>query len=566
MCIAKVQLELFTVCSISMTCPGMITLFRTERYCTKLADEVMKLRGEKSFMDFKIHTKDDEFSCAKFIMAAQSPMLRAMLTSDTAEVAKQEIRLDHIHKDIIQIILDYMYCEDVRFYKDHLMDLIAAADYLQMTELKQMGLDEVPDILEPGNVISWWKEASKMNYISIKEQCEVMMAAKFEEISEQIDFLNLDLNDLNHYILDICSDTVNSDDTLDILIRWVSHDEERITFLEDLLATVQSSKCSEERIHIVVKTHEALFDKVPMAYKLLLQTSADATTETSETLTDSVVVVGGQQGDEASEVCWKVNNSAEIVQLCDIPGDDLGINASVCMAPQGFVVTGGSGSSMCIIFMASTRSWIRLPDMLTTRRCHGTICIHQVLYVLGGCVGIGSDDSEPSTSVDSLAMERGVWVNGPGLPQSVKFPKVSNLGDRVYLLDQTSSQLVCLDIDKKAWRSLSPLPVKGDCRGVSMASAREWLFVAGGLCKICSWYKPETNTWCMGQQPLKQHKYGALAYNNDKILLLGGSYMGGTDEVEEYDIDENKWSVCSYKMPEKLYRHHAVVLSMSEIN
>ena len=46
-------------------------------------------------------------------MAVHSPMLRAMLTSDMAEVAKQEIRLDHISKDIIQIILDYMYCEDV---------------------------------------------------------------------------------------------------------------------------------------------------------------------------------------------------------------------------------------------------------------------------------------------------------------------------------------------------------------------------------------------------------------------------------------------------------------------
>ena len=50
---------------------------------------------------------------ARFIMAVHSPMLRAMLTSDMAEVTKQEIRLDHICKDIIQIILDYMYCEDV---------------------------------------------------------------------------------------------------------------------------------------------------------------------------------------------------------------------------------------------------------------------------------------------------------------------------------------------------------------------------------------------------------------------------------------------------------------------
>ena len=121
-----------------MAGPGMLSFTRTEKYCTKLADEVMKLRGEKCLMDFKIHVKDDEFPCAKFIMAAHSPMLRAMLTSGMAEVAKQEIRLDHIRKDIIQIILDFMYCEDVNFHKDQLMDLLAASDYLQMAELKEM--------------------------------------------------------------------------------------------------------------------------------------------------------------------------------------------------------------------------------------------------------------------------------------------------------------------------------------------------------------------------------------------------------------------------------------------
>ena len=120
-----------------MAGPGMLSFSRTEKYCTKLADEISKLKGEKALMDFKILVKDDEFPCAKFVMAAHSPMLHAMLTSNMAEVAKQEIRLDHISKDIMQIILDCMYCENVSFHKDQLMDLAAAADYLQMTELKR---------------------------------------------------------------------------------------------------------------------------------------------------------------------------------------------------------------------------------------------------------------------------------------------------------------------------------------------------------------------------------------------------------------------------------------------
>ena len=75
MCVAKILLHLFIVCSISMAGPGMVSLSRTERYCTKLADEIMSLRSEKCLVDFTIHVKDEEFPCAKFVMAAHSPML-----------------------------------------------------------------------------------------------------------------------------------------------------------------------------------------------------------------------------------------------------------------------------------------------------------------------------------------------------------------------------------------------------------------------------------------------------------------------------------------------------------
>ena len=261
----------------------------------------MKLRNKKALIDFKIHVKDDEFPCAKFVMAAHSPMLRAMLTSDMAEVAKQEIRLDHISKDIVQILLDYMYCEDVSFHKDQLMALIAAADYLQMAELKEMCLDEVPDILEPSNVISWWKEAAKMNYDTIKEPCEEIMAANLKQISLQTHFRNLDLNEMQQYVIDICSESVSSDHIVGGLLRWVNHDDARVPHLEDLLYKGQLNKCSAEGLKNTVEAFESLLDKTPMACKLLFKASTD---NAFITLPKPItVVVGGREDGEVSPVC-----------------------------------------------------------------------------------------------------------------------------------------------------------------------------------------------------------------------------------------------------------------------
>ena len=551
---------MFLAFSFSMAGPGMLSFSRTVTYCTKLADEVMKLRDEKALMDFKILVKDGEFPCAKFVMAAHSPMLRAMLSSNMTEVAKQEIRLNHIRRDIIQIILDYMYCENVSFHKDNLMELIAAADYLQMTDLKEICLGEVPCILESGNVTSWWQEAAKMNYDTIKKQCEEIIGANFKQISQQIDFLNLDFKEMDYCVSDICCDTVNSDDILDAVMRWTSHEEERVEYLEDLLQKVKLNSYSAEGIKNTMETYESLLDKTPVVCKLLLKTLADIAVEISKKMTDTVIIVGGQEGATMNDVCWKVDQSDGVVQFCDIPIDELEIRCSVCKIPQGFVITGGIDSCLCIMFIASTKSWVRLQDILEERQCHGSVYVNEVLYVLGGYVG---EDDQDSNSVDSMVMKNGNWESGPNLPLGMIFPQVSNCDDRVYLLDaEESKKLFHLDVTIDVWHELAPLPVEHECYGVSMTSANRRLLVAGGDNMICAWFNVDTNTWSTGKQPLRKHQYGSLTYYNGKFLLLGGSFEGGTDEVEMYDTEEDNWTLCTYKMPRKFRLHHALLLKV----
>ena len=547
------------VFSIIMAGPGMLSLSRTEKYCTKVADEILQLRGEKALFDFKIHVKDDVIPCSKFVMAVHSPMLRAMLTSDMAEVAKQEIRLDHIDLNIIQIILNYMYCENVSFHRDQLMDLIAAADYLQMTDLKEMCVDEVPGILEASNVIEWWKEAIKMNYDTIKKQCEEIMATNFGQISQQTDFLNLELDDMQHCMSDICGDTVKSDDAVDTILTWTNYEEGQIMFLEDLLHKVQLDKCSHRGLKAAFKTHGTLLDKSPMVYKLLFNALADVET-------DTVVIAGGLEGEDdkrkINKVCWNVNKSNEIVHMCDITTDDLGVKCSLCVIPQGFVITGGYRERLCMMFTALTKIWVRLQDLLQERNGHGSICVRNVLYVLGGSVE--KTGEKCSNSVHYMELKVGKWNDGPSLLLAVKFPKVANIANTLYLLDaEDSKKLWHMDVDEGVWKELAPLPIQDLCHGTNMISARDRLFVTGGPQKVCAWYQPENDTWFTGQQPLQEHRYGALTYHNNKLLLLGGYFKeGGTDEVEEYNIDEDKWSLCNYKTPRKLCHHHAVVLNM----
>ena len=277
------------------------------------------------------------------------------------------------------------------------------------------------------------------------------------------------------------------------------------------------------------------------------------------------MAVGGQIDVKVSPVCWKLNEeNDQMEKMCDIPFHELAIEHSVCEMPNGFAITGGLNSDMCLIFIAALSQWLQLPDMLKKRYAHASAYVKGCLFVLGGYHA--TNDSKPkSDSVDFMKLECGGWQNGPVIPIHSAYPAVTSLDDsRVYLLDKDEKKLFELDIEGKLWKERASLPVGNPFWGYSMKSAQNKLLVAGGVTKCCAWYNPVTDAWSMGQQTLKQHNYGSLVHHNSKFLLLGGSCEKGTDEVEEYDIANHTWSVCSFKMPAKLDMHFALMLDMPE--
>ena len=92
----------------------VITLPVTQQHTSMLVEHFRLARREETFMDFKVQIKDDSLSCNKLILAAHSPVMKAMLTCGMTEVQNQEVKLETISMDIMNIILDYMYCCEVR--------------------------------------------------------------------------------------------------------------------------------------------------------------------------------------------------------------------------------------------------------------------------------------------------------------------------------------------------------------------------------------------------------------------------------------------------------------------
>ena len=554
----------FCVFSGTMAGPGMVTFTRTRKYSSSMAKELMEMKEDCFLSDFQITIDDKPIPCHKLMLAAHSPVIKGMFRSNMSEVAKQSMTLNHIRPEIMKILLDFMYSGQVTFHTDQLEGVIAACNYLQMTELQKMCIAEVPSTLEPNNAISWMQLGSQLDIADFKAQCEEIIAGHLAEISSHRDFLAMTHAEVKDCLSFVSkSETAHDDnDVLKAAMHWVSQDtEDRLTHLENLLQEIQLEKCSQEAVFDIMKTYETPIVGSTGVYKLLVEALHQITTKEFEILSlkskakaqELLVIIGGEVDAHVSRVCWHLDSSNQFVELCKIPFNHLSCSHSICATPVGFSITGGRNSGLCIMYNATTKSWSKLQDLRATRYGHASICINGLLFVFGGTIA-----GQISKSVDCLALKDGQWRDGPELPIAVYLPRVAQIKGIIYLLNlHGAQQLLKLDPESNTWVSQGS-PPGGDFSFASMTSASNQLCIAGGIFHRCVWYNPSTNSGCIGQQPLTKHRYGTLIHHSNKIILLGGK----TNDVEELCTETGTWSVSNIKLPVALANHQGLVLDI----
>jgi hypothetical protein len=338
---------------------------------------------------------------------------------------------------------------------------------------------------------------------------------------------------------------------------------------EENVTTAVQNGCSISKENLKVEVNSEENAKVEVNSEENVTTAVkNECPNSSNLLNPTLIIAGGEIELKVNQICFKLNEtSKQMERLCKVPFE-MQLDHSVCEAPDGFVVTHSQG--VCFRFIASRNKWYRLPTyrLHGDRTAHGLICVGDVLYAIGGRI-----EDYISKYVDFLKMlvprnrdpRIMAWERGTDLPIAVVLPKVAALGPDIFLLDEATRALFQIDLmmTQRAWRPKAPVPheyIWGSC----MVAHNGRLYLAGT--NLFAWYTPDTDDWVMGSdlnKPLRKHMYGAMVVYNDKLVLLGGkSYFYGTDDVEEYDTETGKWSLCEWKMPESLCCHQALVLDL----
>ncbi|KAL6030367.1 hypothetical protein STEG23_034372 [Scotinomys teguina] len=152
--------------------------------CT-LADELGELRGEdSSFTDFCLVVAGQEFRAHKAILAARSPVFRAMFEHDMEERKRNRVEIHDLEPQAIKAMLDFMYTGKAPDLDSMADAILAAADKYGLDRLKVMCEDALCRDLSVENAAHTLFLADLHSSGQLKSQALDFITTHVSEVSE----------------------------------------------------------------------------------------------------------------------------------------------------------------------------------------------------------------------------------------------------------------------------------------------------------------------------------------------------------------------------------------------
>ena len=107
------------------------------------------------------------------------------------ETRQSAIELKEVDADAFQLILDYAYTGEVEVTTENVQDLLSAANFLQMANLRDACCEFLEAQLEPGNCLGIRSFADVHGCGELARRTDRFICQRFVEVVKSDEFLNL---------------------------------------------------------------------------------------------------------------------------------------------------------------------------------------------------------------------------------------------------------------------------------------------------------------------------------------------------------------------------------------
>uniref|UniRef100_A0A4W6CM58 Kelch-like family member 38a n=1 Tax=Lates calcarifer TaxID=8187 RepID=A0A4W6CM58_LATCA len=404
------------------------------------------LRQERILTDVLLCTEHQEIPCHRNVLVSSSPYFRAMFCSNFLESSQARVNLKGISSNVLAGIVDYVYTGCVTITMDIVLPLMQAASMLHYGGLFEACSLFLQDQLSPENCLSMIRLSEILHCESLRERAKEMAVRCFSDVAATEDFCELSLPELMCYLEDdrLCAE---EEQVFETLLAWIHHDpfsrrgaihdlfkKVRLryihpTYLFQFIANdplVQSSTLCTEIIESVRRLMLTVSTKCSRELKPLW------TTPRRYTCRETLVVVGGRKNNEQTsrEALLYDERTHRWQWLAKLPLR-LYKAAYVCIHSILYVLgglslcmTSGDSSVSATVYTLSlkTNQWRTAEPMLEPRYAHQSVSYLHFIFVLGG-IGV---DKRIAQSVERYNSMFNQWEAMAPMPTAVLHPGPSN--------------------------------------------------------------------------------------------------------------------------------------------
>lgn len=537
-----------------------------EHHRNELLSKLARQQRDGILCDIVLVIRDREFPAHKSVLAASSEYFMALFATTMMEKNCSSIQLD-LCPGIIQDVLHYMYTGVVILNESNVKDLIVAADYLLVSDLKQRSVKYLCSIISKINCVSIYKFAVYCNCSQLKQDATKVIRNHFALVSRTDEFLNVDFELLKQLVSDEEIIVTAEEEVYEAVLRWVKHKEEtRKCHFENLFRSVNLFSMSKEYILDKIRTEPLVnFNKECMEF-LVQSLKLFSVQEASkfdlrprkclEKVVPAMILTGGLcDGKSLKSTLAYFPERYLWRQLADMNSDR---NEHAVVECGGFIycIGGYPQGSSVERFDPLTNMWTQMTELMQRTFAPAAVSNDDCIYVLGG-----KDGFDAISTVQCYEPNSNTWSLGPNMSQARKALCAVVFRGDVYAIggcvnDNYSLNTVeKLNLATQCWIKTSPMAQER--KYASAAVVGDKILVIGGFqgtstsaLGSCEVYCPFEDQWSVVADLNCPRAAGGVARVETKVYVVGGRHnRRAVFSVESYDEENGKWIVEETVMP-----------------
>ena len=526
----------------------LISYVEQAAFCVELAKRLNMQRRQDHFCDLTLVTKDDkEFKAHGNVLSATSPFFCKLTQSDMKENREGIVRFEEISGVVMEDVLEFIYTGSVEVTQENCKDLIAAANYLFIPDLKTVSERFLERQMSESNCISTYYFAEMYQCDKLITNTRKFIHANFASVAEMDEFLNLEAKEVERWISSDEISVAVEADVFKIVLKWIEQNKsERRTSFEQLF----------RHVRLVFLSRDFLMDVVTNE---LVEENSDCL----KLISKALKMPGFSSEEHFSQSPRKGHESRAIVAcggkytFCYLPDKDEWKRLADGLSERNEYTQMINYRDQLFAFSSDVRTerydpvfdcWSALDHLELPTEDPAEVAV-----IRGEIYSFEIDTSSKQSTIKRFNVEPCSWQTVSSHEGCRVASCVVAAGNHLYvcggwLEDDFLTKAERFDTVENKWEEIANMQQK---RGYACGVTTEGkIFVAGGkeswqsFLKTCEMYNISTNEWQF---------IGSLKVPREdcRMMCLKGTLyvLGGTDDswrseltVECYDPTEDKWT------------------------